>query len=492
MSTIILDQFKNLQSKTTLKAIYLFFSFSLLFFIFTTIGLISLEVPSNLDDIFSKYFILIIITFLNATFLFYINIESVLFKYWINFLNKEEYPDYKDAQFKENFNYIFILKERDQFLSKFLFSLSLFFLYFIFWNIEALLFFLIIIFLLLGIKFLLKQFIKKEIKFLLPVLLILILIGCTTYNVIKNTDFVLLLLNLFFLIPIMILNTSLLFDWKKLEVKVKLIYFLELFTQYHYSDFNEDKNQIITDFIKKIENNRWKDAIYCFKAILGERFSHVINNEIEYKENLKTMELIIKFINKFEVDLRFNDFISEFNKINKILPIYLDKGNEKISYLSTNIFVQIILSINSFDEILIYLSEESNLRLYNILSEVYYNRIYENRNKLQKIKNFFSEIRDKANIDLKTKLDAKKENKEDTISKVLNNSIFEIKKDQLINEFFLFLFNGVNVNIFSLKDYEFFINRIREKLDFLKKDINLNFKWNILKEIKARIFKKIQ
>jgi len=76
------------------------------------------------------------------------------------------------------------------------------------------------------------------------------------------------------------------------------------------------------------------------------------------------------------------------------------------------------------------------------------------------------------------------------ISKVLNNSIFEIKKDQSINEFFLFLFNGVINNIFSLKDYEFFINRIREKLDFLKKDINLNFKWNMLKKIKVRIFKK--
>ncbi len=279
MSTIILDQFKNLQSKTTLKAIYLFFSFSLLFFIFTKIGLISLEVPSNLDDIFSKYFILIIIAFLNATFLFYINIESFLFKYWMNFLNKEEYPDYKDAQFKENFNHIFILKERDQFLSKFLFLLSLLFLYFIFWGVETLFFFLIINFLFLGIKFLLKQFIKKENKFLLSTLLILILINCAIYDNIINNNFILLLLNLFFLIPIIILNTSILFDWKKLEVKVKLIYFMELFTQYHYSDIHKDEDEIITDFISKIEYNRWKDAIYSFKAIFNEHFIFMVKTE---------------------------------------------------------------------------------------------------------------------------------------------------------------------------------------------------------------------
>ncbi len=96
----------------------------------------------------------------------------------------------------------------------------------------------------------------------------------------------------------------------------------------------------------------------------------------------------------------------------------------------------------------------------------------------------FARIRSETEREIKSELNAQKGNKKDIISKALNDVIFEIKDDQSINEFFQFLLNGVDTNIFSLKDYEFFINRINEKLDFLKKNINLNFKWNILKKNK--------
>ena len=129
MSDSYINKLASIYDKTTLKGIYLFLSFTTVSYVFYLSGIITNEIITDPTKSLDEYIILLSIVSLTTTFLFFLKIENVIIRLYLRLKGYVNgYHRFRNVNYQDSFNSIFISKERKEFISLLLFWISLIFL----------------------------------------------------------------------------------------------------------------------------------------------------------------------------------------------------------------------------------------------------------------------------------------------------------------------------------------------------------------------------
>lgn len=331
MANSSITQIRDLQDKTTLKGVYLFFSISISLLIFKII--LGVEIVPLLinDPPISIYLsILSLATILSAIF-YYVQPNRLLLKILIKICRKSKnYPEYKDISLSNSLDHIFITPERKSFGSKLFFSLTLF------------------IFLI--------TFSGED-----PFIFILVL----------------LVISFSLLIPLLFE------DWKLLLQRVKMIYFMKQFIQENKILKKKGENPV-EQFMLNLQKNLWFEAKSSFSQFIDDYltnisepiykyipygelieefydFIHTINDQLDHFKKQPHHEIANFFFDKMNLDISAGT-----PKSDRYLLDYIDPIKSSFSYIQN--FVNKLIS---WDEWLIrYVFKKEHIELDQIIKQI--------------------------------------------------------------------------------------------------------------------------
>jgi len=252
MSVLSLSQLRTIQDKTTLKGIYFFLCLSVTSFILVSIEFLTLDALLNPIQSIQEYLILFSIVSVSTAFLYYMKLEDLLLRKCLSYIGEKNYPNYHYIKFQNCIDHYYIINEKNRFLSKILFIITLFIISLIF-------------------------FVNMIIIFLLFQILI---------------------------IPLIV---SAILDWRQLSVRLKLIYFIELLIQEGNA---YSKNENIQNFVKFAEQNLWLEAKSAFMNFLEKNIEVIANKD--FLKSLHIIEAIIKGESNFYEQFSQKDDYREF------------------------------------------------------------------------------------------------------------------------------------------------------------------------------------
>lgn len=294
MSNINLEKLDIFQVKTTLKGIYLVFSFMLFLFIGKTMSFL----PNSFEEIFISVniieflgilLILSTLSSLFSAFLYYTRIENFVTSTWFNLRYSKKFKDYKSVSLKNSFNHPYIKEEKNEIYSTiylililYLFNISYFWLLPINWVMWIVLgsFIITSVILVLYNKLYYKRKIKnREIlfySFYMPFLILLI------FNSIFN------LVSLFFFFLILILFVKSKYTWISIRKRIIYVYYKNLIIQKLESlndpirSSSTKEFHLIKEFIESVNKRLWTEVDINFNNLL-EHIQNDISNNVKLK-----------------------------------------------------------------------------------------------------------------------------------------------------------------------------------------------------------------
>ena len=232
-----ITQVQDLQDKTTLKGVYFFLSISISLLIFKSAGFQTISFFNPVENI-GIYISIISLASLLGAFFYYTQPNLYLLKFILYLRGyRKKYPEYKDVSISKSIDHLFIRNERTKFGSKLFFSITI-----------------IIIFLL---------FLEETFEILITAFILTIV-------------FMIILLYL------------LLKEWGKLTLRLKLIYFMQLF----YRDNNQINQKEIDKFVNYLSKELWFEAKSSFSQFIEQ---HLKTISEPYIQKLKLRDIIGKF-----------------------------------------------------------------------------------------------------------------------------------------------------------------------------------------------------
>lgn len=290
MSNINLEKIDIFQVKTTLKGIYLVFSFMLFLFIGKTMSFL----PNSFEEIFISIniieflgimLILGTLSSLFSAFLYYTRIENFVTSTWFNLRYSKKFKDYKSVSLKNSFNHPYIKEEKNQIYSTiylililYLFNISYFWLLpisYIIWTVLGS-FIIVSIILILYNKRKIKNREILSYSFYMPFLILLI------FNSIFN------LVSLFFIILILILFVKSKYSWISIRKRILYVYYKNLIIQ-KLESLNDPLKSIsvkefplIKEFIESVNKCLWTEVDINFNNLL-EHIQNDISNNVKLK-----------------------------------------------------------------------------------------------------------------------------------------------------------------------------------------------------------------
>lgn len=469
-----IDEIKEIRDKTTVKGAYLFLSISIFSFIFIKLGILDLKNFSDPISIFYTYTFFITTVSIGSLIFYYLQIFAFLINIWIKikgfFL---DYPKYKNVTFSQTLNSIYIRKTKNFLISKTIFTISLFILSLIFWNIELTSFMIgifIILFLFVSILNFITLLAKKRTYFIFTIFLFLTIGILDLLSILFYSNYY----PLIFSIPLILLNITIIFDWKKLERRLKLIYFRDQFIQAENLNFKDNRRHI-RDFCSLIREGLWNESRFSFGKILEKNLNQDVLSTKE--EFLKNVDFIKKILWKLQ---NINKTFALFNKINYLYKI---KKNENFHFeeVKINEFRSLLNDISAtWDNItdpinsILYLDDWLIFYLLDI-NKKEQERLDDFIKKVDNIKRFFEKSIGAVFDPLEKLRREPNDNHKKDLDKSLNHFITLIKRNHEILET-CSQFLSKNNKTLTFSEILTYLSTIQEKYYFLKREAKIKSK----------------
>ncbi|MFX0072283.1 MAG: hypothetical protein ACFFAO_14450, partial [Candidatus Hermodarchaeota archaeon] len=427
------------QVKSSIKSIYFFFILSFLLLIFRafnifTLNFIELVYTSDFRTIIATLIILVFISSIFSTFLYYIKPEEYLSLAYFKrkYRRNNSYYDYGRVSLRDCFFHPYVLEERNMFYSSFYFGISL-------------------LFLVMTYTFEIKD----------------------TFYMILISSFSILCFILFF---------KSYKDWKDLEYKVKLIYIKNLLIQAKNMEdykFGDDfphpdlKNTNIQHFIDKMNNKIWEES----KIYLNNLLRYDLNSSLRlFMRSILDLGEILDYFKNQNIESCIS-FYEKFYNILKITnpkewDLYYKKG-----FLETT--DNPLFFINEFTnliDIIIYIIKKLHLiKIFMNLGDFEYEEIIRKCNALEKFKTEIDNLRVKYNTILNRGAynPTEVKDKDIIISAALSDYLEEIVAISVDGQkaVEIFLNKDYNHRFFTKEELISLCSSIEKRLIFLRDDL---------------------